>query len=67
MNTEPLLRVQRSDPAAPYEAMPHEVWDSQQVLDELQRRIDCDAVSLTSDGGQPREGWWWPRLSPRPQ
>jgi hypothetical protein len=57
MNTELLLRVQRSDPAPPHEAMPHEVWDSQQVLDELQRRIDGDAVSLTSDGRSTPRGW----------
>lgn len=40
MNTELLLRVQRSDPAPPEEALPHGVWNDQQVLDELQRRTD---------------------------
>jgi hypothetical protein len=48
MNTELLLRVQRSDPAPPNEAIPHEVWDSKQVLDELQRRIDGGASSRPS-------------------
>jgi hypothetical protein len=57
MNTELLLRVQRSDPARPDEALPHEVWDSLQVLDELQRRIDGDAVALTRHGRSTPQGW----------
>jgi hypothetical protein len=40
MNTELLLRVQRSDPAPPDEGIPHGVWNAQQVLEELQRRTD---------------------------